>query len=144
MRKELTIDIISAAILLLFLYTGVSKLLNYSDLRFALTQSPLLAPFSKIAAWLLPASEIAIALLLFFPVTRTVGLYISLALLSILTAYLIYMVINTADLPCNCGGVITFLSWKQHILFNSFFILLTAFAIWLIRKRRKLPGAAPT
>lgn len=144
MRKEVTIDIISAAILLLFLYTGVSKLLNYSDFRFALTQSPLLTPFAKIVAWLLPASEIAIALLLFFPVTRTAGLYISLALLLVLTAYLIYMVIHTTDLPCNCGGVIKFLSWKQHILFNCFFILLTALTIWLIRKRRKLPGAAPT
>jgi hypothetical protein len=33
------------------------------------------------------------------------------------------------NLPCSCGGIISKLSWKQHIIFNLFFIVLSVIGI---------------
>jgi hypothetical protein len=34
------------------------------------------------------------------------------------------MLLSEKDLPCSCGGIISSLSWRQHIIFNGVFILL--------------------
>jgi len=67
-------DIISASLMLLFLYTAVSKLLNYESFKSVLIMSPFLRPFAGIIAWVLPAAEIVIVILLFFQKTRLKGL----------------------------------------------------------------------
>jgi uncharacterized membrane protein YphA (DoxX/SURF4 family) len=122
MKKALLIDAISALLLILFLYTGISKLMDYDKFHAVLSSSPLLSPASSILAWLLPLAEIIIALLLFF--LRT-----SLFLLLALTGYLIFMIVYSPKLPCSCGGVLNKMGWKQHILFNLFFIALNLIAV---------------
>lgn len=144
MRKTILIDIISALLLLLLLYTGVSKLMDFSNFYNALTKSPLLTPFAEFLAIALPVTEISIAILLFIPPTRVWGLFCSLILLIMLTTYLVYMVLFTSNLPCSCGGVIKDLNWQQHIFFNLFFILLATAGIYLSAKRKKPPTVAPT
>jgi hypothetical protein len=44
------------------------------------------------------------------------------------------MVSFDKNLPCSCGGIISKLSWKQHILFNLFFIMLSITGIKVQRK----------
>jgi uncharacterized membrane protein YphA (DoxX/SURF4 family) len=129
MKKALLIDAISALLLILFLYTGISKLMDYDKFHAVLSSSPLLSPASSILAWLLPLAEIIIALLLFFPRTRSTGLRTSLFLLLALTGYLIFMIVYSPKLPCSCGGVLNKMGWKQHILFNLFFIALNLIAV---------------
>jgi hypothetical protein len=38
--------------------------------------------------------------------------------------------------PCSCGGVLVRLSWRQHVLFNMFFLLVCGSGIVLERKHR--------
>ncbi|HEY5463216.1 MAG TPA: MauE/DoxX family redox-associated membrane protein [Hanamia sp.] len=124
-------DIISGILLLLFLYTSLSKLADYETFKNVLSASPLLKPLASVVAWLLPVTELVLVVLLFFPAVRLKGLYASFIFISLFTLYLIYMITFTPDLPCQCGGVLKLLTWPQHIFFNLFFILLSLSGIIL-------------
>jgi hypothetical protein len=136
-------DIISALLLILFLYTSLSKLADYQVFKNVLAASPLLKPFAGIIGWLLPVAEILIVGLLFIPAIRLKGLYASLILISLFTLYLIYMITFTPELPCNCGGVLKFLSWPQHVFFNLFFILLSYIGIALYKGNKNRRSDCP-
>jgi hypothetical protein len=131
MRKQVLIEIICSLLILLFLYTGLSKLYAHASFSRVLHQSPILADVSTIMAWMIPLSEITLSFSLIFQQTRLVALYASLFLLSAFTAYLIYITLNYEDLPCHCGGVIGKMSWQQHIVFNCFFIVINVAAVKL-------------
>jgi uncharacterized membrane protein YphA (DoxX/SURF4 family) len=142
-KRFLIADIISALVLLLFLYTSLSKLADYETFKNVLSASPLLKPLAGVIAWLLPVSELVIVVLLFVPALRLKGLYASFILIIFFTIYLIYMIAVTPDLPCNCGGVITLLTWPQHIVFNLFFIFLSFAGIILYRRAKSLKSSPP-
>lgn len=134
-RNQLIIEIISGLLILLFLYTGLSKLLEHDTFVYNLGKSPLLTPFAGFLSIALPVGEIILAGLLLMKRTQLMGLWLSLGLLGVFTIYLIYMVNFTDHLPCSCGGVIAKMSWKQHIFFNLFFVLLSAIAIRRMKKQ---------
>ena len=136
-------DIISAMLLLLFLYTSLSKLADYELFKNVLSASPLLKPFAGIIAWLLPLTEIVIVILLFIPAMRSKGLYTSFILITLFTIYLLYMIAFTPNLPCSCGGVLKSFSWPQHIFFNIFFILLSFSGILLYKRDRNRRSSPP-
>jgi hypothetical protein len=133
-RAVLAFDLISAILLVLLLYTGLSKLKDFQVFKTVLTASPWLGHFAGIIAWLLPFIEIAIAILLFIPSTRLYGLYCSFIIIFIFSIYLLLMLSLSPKLPCNCGGVLKNLSWSQHIFFNLFFILLSLLGIYFYGK----------
>lgn len=122
--------ICSALLILLFTYTAVSKLSDYTHFVRVLGESPLIHKGADIIGWLLPVTELVIVLLLFFPATRKAGFVFSFYLLVLFTLYLIYMLLFAADLPCSCGGVISKMSWKQHVWFNVFFICVSIAGIY--------------
>lgn len=136
-------DIISGTLLVLFLYTAVSKILDYENFKVALQDSLWLKPISSILSWTLPAIEIILALILFFPSTRIKGLYASICLLALFISYLLNVITFSPHLPCNCGGVLTFLTWKDHIYFNLFFIALSITGIILYKRYRNRPNKSP-
>lgn len=124
-RKPL-IDIICALLIFLFIYTGISKLLDYHTFRRQLSQSPFITFYAPLLAWALPLGEIIIAGLLSFNRSRLTGLYLSFFLLCLFTFYLAAMLQLSYYIPCSCGGVLQALSWQAHIILNVVFILLTA------------------
>src|SRR5690606_34972825 len=74
--------------------------------------------------------EILIAILLTIPKYRIPALYVAFTLMVMFTAY-IYIILNYSDfVPCSCGGVLEKLSWTQHFIFNLFFIVLAAVAVF--------------
>lgn len=117
--------------IILFLYTGISKLMDYSVFKEQIAVSPILHPVAPIIAGTLPWMEFIVATLLVIPRWRLKGLYVSLALMISFTLYIIYMLLFYKDLPCSCGGVIQLLSWDQHIIFNGLFILLALTGVLL-------------
>lgn len=136
-------DIISGILLLLFLYTSLSKLADYEVFKNVLSASPLLKSLDGVVAWLLPVTELVVVVLLFIPSKRLKGLYASFVLISLFTLYLIYMITFTPHLPCNCGGVLKLLTWPQHIFFNLFFILLSLFGILLYQRSKNRKSSQP-
>lgn len=138
MSRKLIAEIIGGLFILLFLYTALSKLSEISVFRLILRSSPLIAGYANIISIFIPASEILISVLLFIPGTRRWGLYASFVLMLVFTLYLSYMITFTPELPCSCGGAISKMSWKQHLLFNIAFTLLALAGIWLNRERQRI------
>ena len=124
MPKKPLIEITCALLIFLFIYTGVSKLLDYQTFRRQLSQSPFITSYATLLAWALPISEIVIAGMLCFNRSRLAGLYGSFFLLCLFTFYLTAMLQLSYTIPCSCGGVLQSLSWQSHIILNIFFILL--------------------
>src|SRR5690348_10123485 len=140
MKRKTCIEIITGLLVFLFMYAGLSKLLDYHTFRFQLEQSPLVASWADVIAWSLPAGELLLGVLLILPATRLFASLLSLILLTAFTAYLLYMLRSYEHLPCSCGGLIAFMSWRGHVIFNSVFILLSLTGILLNRKRNRQTG----
>jgi putative oxidoreductase len=134
-NKSKIVEVIAALFMLLFLYTALSKSHDITRTINVVKKSPLLSNYAALASWAVVGSEYAAVLLLFFPKTRKIGLYLSLILMSSFTIYIGYMMAFVPDLPCSCGGVISKLTWKQHLFFNIFFTLLSIWGIGLCKKQ---------
>ena len=132
--KFLLNEIISALLILLFVYTALSKFYERSFFEAQLHFYPYINKASVLLSWLLPSVELLCALLLIAPFSRLAGLYIALTLLIIFTTYLAVMSIVKNNLPCSCGGVVQQMTWQQHILFNVVFIILSIIGIIALRK----------
>jgi hypothetical protein len=63
------------------------------------------------------------------PRFRTLGLYASFTLLGLFTIYIITVLTSDHPTPCSCGGIISSLGWREHILFNGAFMLMALGAI---------------
>jgi hypothetical protein len=135
MKRNYWVEIISSLFILLFVYTAVSKLIDIKHFSNTLQSAPRIGEKGKILAWFIPAAEIAISILLFFPKTRKKGLWGSLSLMLLFTGYLAYMVFIPQPRPCTCGGVIEKMTWNQHFIFNIFFTLLAGLGLWLSRNK---------
>ena len=131
LNKNLIIEIICSLLIILFIYSSLSKLSAYNRFSVQLSKSPFITSFYKLVAWSIPAAEIVIAFLLAVKRTRLVGLYASFFLMSLFTAYLVIMLNFSYYIPCSCGGVLEYLSWEQHIVFNSFFIVIAGAGVLL-------------
>ncbi|MEP7372290.1 MAG: MauE/DoxX family redox-associated membrane protein [Chitinophagaceae bacterium] len=129
LRKSLFVEILSLWFVILFLYTGIAKLLEFDVFQEQLADSPVLQPVAPVVAWGLPLIEFIVSILLFFPKYRLKGLYASFSLMALFTVYIIILLNTSAELPCSCGGIIEQLSWQGHLIFNSILTLLAFLAI---------------
>lgn len=137
MRYKTLIEIISSLFILLFVYTAINKWLDHRSFQNTITQSPLIGSFAPVVAWLLPLLEIGIAGLLFFEPTRKAGFYAAGSLLIVFTGYIGYVLLFSPHLPCSCGGVIRYLSWPEHLVFNVLWILLSLLSIVLTESNKR-------
>ncbi|HVI47907.1 MAG TPA: MauE/DoxX family redox-associated membrane protein [Chitinophaga sp.] len=128
--KRILLEVITAFLVLLFVYTPTSKLISFDEYKLAMAAQPL-APFIRTTLiYALPAVEYIVVVLLIIPRTRRMALYASLVLLSLFTGYIILIQVNYyGRIPCTCGGIIQQMSWEDHLLFNIAFILATILAI---------------
>jgi hypothetical protein len=137
LKRTTIIETILVLNLILFLYTGISKIIEYSEFKEQLTDSPILGFVSTPVALLLPWIEFAIVLMLIVPRWRLKGFYATLILMILFTIYIIGLFSFNKELPCSCGGIIALLSWKQHLVFNGLFVLLNTLAIRLQKREKK-------
>lgn len=123
----------------LMLITAGEKFRDFIKVREQLSLMPLIEPVSDLLAWALPLTEIILAVLVFLPLTRKIGLYLVTALMVVFTGYVVYLIKYAPHLPCTCGGFMEQLSWPQHLVFNSIFILLGVVGLFLIRLDSRKP-----
>jgi len=136
-KRTTIIEVISVLNIILFLYTGIAKIMDYSVFKEQLADSPILGFAATPVAILLPIIEFAIVLMLNIPRWRLKGLYASFGIMTLFTAYIIAMFIVAPDLPCSCGGIMAVFSLGQHLFVNSAFILLNLWTIFLCRSKKR-------
>ncbi|MHA7831273.1 MAG: MauE/DoxX family redox-associated membrane protein [Flagellimonas sp.] len=127
----------SLLLVLLFVYTGTGKLLDLDTFGWRLSQMPYLSAYADLLQWGVPFSELIITGLLLFPRFRIPGLYASFALLGLFTIYIIIVLASHHPTPCSCGGIISTLGWREHIVFNGAFMLMALGAILQSRRQTK-------
>ena len=137
MSKSTIVEIISILFVILFLYTGISKLMEYGVFKEQIAESPILQPIAPFIAWALPLTEFLVSLLLIIPRWRLKGLYASLLLMIAFTLYIGAVMTFNKELPCSCGGIISLLSWNGHLVFNSVFIFLGYAGVRLEKRIRQ-------
>lgn len=130
----------SLLLIMLFTYTALSKLLEQDIFVFQMKLSPVkfMAQWAAVLGWLVPLVELFIVGLLLIKNFRTAGLYLSFLLLLAFEIYITSMLLSGLSLPCTCGGVISRLGWKGHLVFNAAFMLLAAFPNYMNIRRKKL------
>ena len=134
--RAMITDLAIYVFVVLFMYTAASKLLTIKSFASTLAKSPLIGSYNLIVAWAIPIIEIAISILLIIPQVKKWGLYASFFLMVTFTVYLMYMVFSGSKLPCHCGGVISEMTWQQHIWFNLGFVALAITGLVLNHKKK--------
>ncbi len=137
MKKRLIIEIIAILFVVLFLYTAISKISDYTIFKENLQTSEIIGPLAFLIAPLLLFIEALIPIFLLVPRWRLKGLYFSTVIMSLFTTYLILNNLSTESFPCSCGGIIGNLSVPQHIAVNCTYILLGIIAIRMENQVRK-------
>lgn len=116
------------------MYAAFSKLFDYQTFKVQLSRSPFITQFAGITAWTLPIGEILIGLALTFQKTRLLGLYASLFLMTMFTAYIYVMLHFSYYVPCSCGGILSKMDWNTHYWFNMGTVVLTVIGILIKEK----------
>ena len=137
MKRALFIELAAYLFTILFLYAGLSKLLDFGNAVEQVSLSPLLAPIAKPVVIGLPILEILVAIFIFIPSTRMKAFHASLALMLLFTGYVIYILCTNDKLPCTCGGILQEMSWTEHLVFNIAFTLLALTALKVDRDQRR-------
>lgn len=133
-KNEAALEILIATLVILFIYTPVSKLMQMDRYISSMKAQPLSPAFRNILIYTLPAAEFITVAILAIPRHRKTGLYLSLGMLIIFTGYISLIQLNYyGRIPCSCGGVISALEWKGHLFFNLYFLLTNIWALWIYR-----------
>lgn len=130
-HRKLIVHFLTLLFIFLFSYAALSKLISYSVFKDQLTQVPFLAFAAPFLVWVVPGVELLVVVLLLWPSLRLWGFFSFLALMLLFTGYLLYTLYFSPYTPCSCGGLISEMGWRSHILFNLFFIGLAVLAILL-------------
>lgn len=113
-------------LVLLFSYAAFSKLFTFPDFDQQLHNQSFPGWLADFLLYFLIPAEIITALLLCFKRTVIVGLLFSTVLLLAFTAYIALVLADYfSKIPCSCGGVLKWLGWKSHFIFNLVFTALT-------------------
>ncbi|MBI5370596.1 MAG: hypothetical protein HZA79_01080 [Sphingobacteriales bacterium] len=139
-------EIVAALFVLLFLYTAIMKLRDPGFFAGSMKHSPVLRPIAGFLAGFIPGVELLAVWLLILPATRLAGLILASGLMVLFTAYIACILLSAEPLPCSCGGVIQQLNWREHLLFNLFFLAAGLTSILLrkkniaINRSSRIPG----
>jgi hypothetical protein len=140
MKPRLAVELIAALLILVFVYTAATKLLEPRIFTAVLLRLPVLKHGSRLFTSLVPALELTIALMLFIHETRRTAFLLSFLLIALFTIYLTGMILFAPHLPCSCGGVLNQLSWGGHVLFNTALAGLSLAGYRLMKKARQTTG----
>ncbi|WCT13463.1 MauE/DoxX family redox-associated membrane protein [Mucilaginibacter jinjuensis] len=132
MKKALLSEIITSFLILLFVYSSFSKLLDFAAFQRAMHSQPFPTWLASLLTWLIPSLELIVVVLLLLKSTRLAGLSAFLVLMIFFTGYILAILLGLFNtVPCSCGGIIQSLSWGQHLVFNLIFIAMAFFDIKL-------------
>lgn len=137
------IDLVAVLYIMLFAYTAVAKFTDFNRFLTTLTLSPLVKEYATLIAYTIPILELLIVVLLAIerPIGKTpirkIGLIAGAILMFSFSVYIVLMfALYGNKLPCSCGGIMSALSWGEHLVVNMLFVTL---AIWAVRLYKPKP-----
>lgn len=135
--RNTIIEIITISFILLWSYAAFNKLVDLDKSRSEMLNQVFPIWIAEILYWLVPTLEIGLCALLIFTKTRLMGIYGSLILMNSFTLYIAVVMTGVfGRVPCSCGGILSNMSYGNHLIFNLFFVLL-AFTAVILSKRKQ-------
>jgi putative oxidoreductase len=132
MTKSTILFLCAVLLVLLWLHSGGSKLADLEEYERSMRLQTPLRLIADLLIWILPPLEGLMAVTLIIPRTRRFGFYGSFILLLSFTIYIGLIITgNFPREPCSCGGIIRQLNWRQHFVFNLFFLAVSVTGIFL-------------
>lgn len=126
---------IAAALVILYFYTAISKMIDYTAFRGQMLNQAFPSWVAHLLIWLLPPAELLAVLMLTTQSLRLAGMWLSTLMMSAFTVYIGLVLTDFYDrTPCSCGGVVSQLSFQGHFVFNLFFLALSILGVMLARK----------
>jgi putative oxidoreductase len=123
-------------LVLVWVYAATSKLLDFGRFEKKMHNQVLYPFVQSVLIYCLPATELFTALLLLFDRTLLKGLWLSLGLMMIFTAYIGLALLHFfRHVPCSCGGILENMSWQAHLYFNLFILALDLIAIVIFKRK---------
>lgn len=116
--KRNSLVILISILVLLFTYIGINQLIFREDFELNLLNSPLL-PIPEtgifLLSWFIPILELLVVFLLLWSRTYLLGLYLGIFLFIMYTSYSLGILYFASYIPCSCGGMLKFLTWKHQL-----------------------------
>lgn len=133
--KEFFVPIIIFVDFTIYFFSGVDKSLNFEKFVIQFARSPF-APSVFLIEFsiLIIIIEIILCIMLFIDKLNKWALFGFFILSFLFTTYIFLMLIYSPQLPCSCGGLVDFLSWKQHLILNLFLTIMSFLAFMKIKK----------
>lgn len=131
-------EVASLLLAVVFAYTAVSKVYDWYGTKMALTNQIFPNWISEILLYGLPLVEVAVAVMLLLPGTRRTALVLGILLMTAFTAYVATVMTGVfGRIPCSCGGVISSLSWGEHLVFNLAVLGIAIWGLWATKQKKK-------
>lgn len=124
-------------LVVIWAYSGIEKLMDWERSWNAFHNQTFLAELADIISYVVPVSEILLAVLLVIRAARWWGLMGSVLLLTVFTTYVGLVWWGAFPrVPCNCAGFMESMGWGAHLVMNLF-LMIIAVAVLGIRYGKK-------
>ncbi|RBQ08913.1 MauE/DoxX family redox-associated membrane protein [Pedobacter miscanthi] len=134
-NSTLILSLVSGILILLWVYTSLSKLSEIEDFKRQLNNQVFSRKFTPVLLWAIPGIEITAAAMLLFKKTLRAGLILSAILMALFTGYIVLVSMNIFNrVPCSCGGVLKNMGWNSHLIFNTVFLAISLFGVYKSKK----------
>lgn len=121
-------------LIILWSYAAVTKLSNMEKSRMEMLNQVFPPWMAEVLVWLVPLTELLLAILLLFRGTRPKALFGSLLLLVAFTGYVgLVMTGIFGRVPCSCGGILRTMPYWAHLIFNLCYTGIAALGLYLHR-----------
>lgn len=125
--------IITGFLIILWVYTTLSKVLEFKKFKHAMSIQVFPKWVGEILVYILPFSEICLVILLILPSFRLIGMYSSLFMMFIFTLYVGGAVFKIYErTPCACGGLFARLNWTRHFKVNISLTIIALIGVLLV------------
>jgi len=141
--RLLALEIISAILVLLWIYTAGDKFADYESYRRSMYLQVFNEKILHILIPSLPFAELVEAGLLMSTRHRGYGLRFSALLMALFTGYVALVYFGYfPERPCSCAGLFEKMSWGPHLLMNGLLLIITLVGLLLNSKRKEARGTA--
>ena len=107
MKAKIITEIICLLLVILFLYAGISKLMNLYLFRLQLGNSPWIGQFKGVLSIVLPVFELGVSIMILTGGRiRQAGLIIYAISLFTFSIYITAVLLYADHIPCSCGGLL--------------------------------------
>jgi hypothetical protein len=130
-------EAIISILIALWCFTFVSKIVDFETFNRQIKGAYLLSALGTFLPYFLQCLHLVIIILLINKRLKKYGLLASLNVLTLYTAYLVYVLKFAPSVPCSCIAVLRGMNWTDQLYFN--FVALAINITGLIMLSHKRP-----